>query len=69
MNCRINIDTFRCNSCETCIVLCPEIFRLNPATEKAEAFSDPVECSEALEKAAAMCPEKCIQLEPMAAAK
>jgi len=63
MNCRVNIDTYRCNSCETCVAICPEVFRMNPALGKAEAISDTVTCSEALEQAVAMCPEKCIELE------
>lgn len=62
MNCRVNIDTYHCNSCETCVVICPEVFRMNTALEKAESISDIVACSEALELAVAMCPEKCIEL-------
>ena len=64
MNCRVNIDTYRCNSCETCVVVCPEVFRINPALEKAESISDTVACSESLKRAAAMCPEKCIAIDP-----
>lgn len=63
MNCRINIDTYRCNSCETCVVIRPDVFRINPASEKAEPIADTVPCSESLERAAAMCPEKCIEFE------
>ncbi|MDG4474619.1 ferredoxin [Thiovibrio frasassiensis] len=63
MNCRVNIDTYRCNSCETCVVICPEVFRMNTVLEKAESISDTVECSELLERAVAMCPEKCIEIE------
>ena len=62
MNCRINIDTYRCNSCETCVVICPEVFRMNEVSEKAEPISDTVPCSESLDRAAAMCPEKCIEI-------
>lgn len=65
MNCQVTIDTYRCNACETCVVICPEVFRMNPATEKAEATSDTVQCSESLERAVAMCPEKCIEMEPV----
>ena len=63
MNCRVNIDTYHCNSCETCVVICPEVFQMNPALEKAESISDTVACSESLDRAAAMCPEKCIEIE------
>lgn len=65
MNCQVNIDTYRCNSCETCVVICPKVFHLNPANEKAETSSDLVACSEDLERAAAMCPEKCIEVRPV----
>ena len=63
MNCRVNIDTYRCNSCETCVVVCPEVFQMNPVLEKAESIADTVACSESLDRAAAMCPEKCIEIE------
>ena len=63
MNCRVTIDTYRCNSCETCVVICPEVFRINTTLEKAEPISDTVICDDSLERAVAMCPEKCIELE------
>ncbi len=62
MNCRVNIDTYHCNGCETCVVICPEVFQMNPALEKAESISDTVTRNESLERAVAMCPEKCIEL-------
>jgi ferredoxin len=62
MICQVTIDTYRCNSCETCVVICPEMFRMNKDTEKAEAVQDQAECGESLERAVSMCPEKCIEL-------
>lgn len=62
MICQVTVDTYRCNSCETCVVICPEVFRMNQGTEKAEAVKDLVECGDSLDLAATMCPEKCIEL-------
>ncbi|MGV1099622.1 ferredoxin [Thiovibrio sp. JS02] len=62
MICHVTIDTYRCNSCETCVEICPEIFRMNEALGKAEPRDGKVECSESLHLAAAMCPEKCIEI-------
>jgi len=61
--CRVNVDSYRCNGCESCIVLCPGLFRLSEASGKAEAVNDTAPCSEELERAAAVCPEKCIEIE------
>ena len=59
----VNIDTYRCNGCGTCVVLCPEVFRMGEESEKAELIDGCVALSEALEKSVVMCPEKCIELE------
>ena len=32
----IDIDSYLCSGCATCVVLCPEVFRLSPITGKAE---------------------------------
>ena len=65
MRCRITIDTYRCNSCETCIVICPDSFRMNAMLGKPEPVADTLPCHENQERAAAMCPEKCIAIEPL----
>ncbi|MFZ5776069.1 MAG: ferredoxin [Thermodesulfobacteriota bacterium] len=65
MPCRITIDTYRCNSCETCVVIAPESFRMNEALDKAEPLADTLPCDENQERAAAMCPEKCIVIETL----
>ncbi|MDH5299312.1 MAG: ferredoxin [Desulfobulbaceae bacterium] len=64
-SCRITVDTYRCNSCESCVVLCPELFRMSEASGKAEAVNDVAPCSEELHRAAAICAEKCIEVEPI----
>jgi ferredoxin len=58
----IHIDTYRCSGCATCTTMCPDVFVLNPLTEKAELINPNQELSEAIRQAAAFCPEKCIIL-------
>ncbi len=56
----ILIDSYRCNGCATCTAMCPDIFVLNPLTEKAELIDSDQEVTNTLREAAAYCPEKCI---------
>lgn len=60
--CRIYVDRYRCKACGACIELCPEIFRLDEVTEKAEEIVDRAPLTEALEQAVSICPTKCIEL-------
>lgn len=62
--CLINVDSYRCNGCESCVSLCPELFRINDASGKAEAINDSAPCSEQLNRAAATCPVDCIEITP-----
>ena len=59
--CRISVDSYRCNGCETCVALCPELFRISEASGKAEAVNDTAPCSAELERAASSCPVECIE--------
>lgn len=56
------IDTYRCNGCATCVELCPEVFRMDEVTGKAELVSPDPEITSAVYQAAAYCPEKCIEI-------
>lgn len=40
--------------------MCPDVFVLNPLTEKAELILPDQEVTESVRQAAAFCPEKCI---------
>lgn len=54
------IDRSDCTDCESCIDLCPQVFRRNKETgciEVAELSEYP---EEAVEEAMAMCPGDCI---------
>ena len=60
--CAVSVDSFRCNACGACVETAPENFVLDPAVDKARETASPVACSEALERAAAFCPRKCISV-------
>ncbi len=59
----IIIDTYLCSGCATCVEMCPEVFRLDETTEKAELVDIEPTITDAIYQAAAFCPEKCIQIE------
>ena len=59
----IIIDSYRCSGCGTCVEICPEVFRLDSITEKAELVAPSPAVTDAVYQAAAFCPEKCIQIE------
>ena len=58
----IDIDTYLCSGCATCVVLCPEAFRLSPITGKAELIDPDQAVTERVREAAVYCPERCILL-------
>ena len=58
----IDIDSYLCSGCATCVVLCHEVFRLSPITGKAELIDPDQPVTEAVREAAAYCPEHCILL-------
>ncbi|MBW2063484.1 MAG: ferredoxin [Deltaproteobacteria bacterium] len=57
------IDLSRCNDCQSCIELCPGVFRKNQETGTIEMadFSEYPEDDD--DKAISMCPEECISWE------
>lgn len=59
----VSIDTYRCNGCGSCAVVCPELFHMDEGQEKAELIDGCVAVSPALEQAVTMCPVECIELE------
>lgn len=56
------IDTYLCNGCASCVEICPEVFRMDEMTGKAELVTADPEITEAVFQAAAYCPEKCIEI-------
>ena len=60
---QINIDTYLCNGCGTCIEMCPEVFRFDETTGKADLVTPEPEITDEIYLAAAYCPEKCIEIQ------
>lgn len=58
----IIIDTYLCSGCETCVEMCPDVFRMNEVTEKAELVTTSPDITDEVYQAVAFCPEKCIQI-------
>jgi ferredoxin len=42
--------------------MCPEVFRMDPVTEKAELLDTTPKITDETYQAAAFCPEKCIEI-------
>jgi len=57
------IDWTRCTDCESCIELCPGIFRRNRETGYIEIVDVPQYPEEAVREAINMCPADCISWE------
>ena len=56
----VHIDEDECIGCGTCEELCPEVFRLNSATEKAEVIMPEGGPHDLIEEATDSCPASCI---------
>ena len=59
----VYIDEDECMGCGTCEELCPEVFRLNTDTEKAEVIKPEGGPEDLIEEAIDSCPASCISLE------
>jgi len=58
----IIIDTYLCSGCATCAEMCPEVFRMDPVSEKAELVRVNPTVTDEVYQTAAFCPEKCIEI-------
>ena len=58
----IIIDTYLCSGCCTCEEMCPEVFRMDEMTGKAELVTISPPITEEIYQVAAYCPEKCIKI-------
>ncbi|MEW6666308.1 MAG: ferredoxin [Thermodesulfobacteriota bacterium] len=58
-----HIDLFGCTGCESCLSLCPGVFRRNRETGLIEVLESPDYPSVEIDSAITMCPSKCIQWE------
>jgi ferredoxin len=58
---KIDLDLSACTDCESCLSLCPSVFRRNEQTGLIEVH-EPVHCpEEEIQLAMCMCPADCIQ--------
>ncbi len=57
------IDEDECIGCGTCEELCPDVFRLNEETEKAEVIDPEGGPEDLIEEAMDSCPVACIDWE------
>jgi ferredoxin len=58
----ITIDTYLCSGCETCVEMCPDVFRIDEVTEKAALVTVSPDVTDDVRQTAAFCPEKCIDI-------
>jgi ferredoxin len=58
----VYIDEDECIGCGTCEELCPEVFELNEATDKAEVIKSQGGPEDCIEEAISSCPVSCISL-------
>ncbi len=57
------IDLNACSDCESCLEICPEVFRRNSETGLIEVVDLPDYPEEEIREAIAMCPADCITWE------
>jgi ferredoxin len=59
---KVVLDEECCTGCGSCAELCPDIFELDEATEKAHVIEEEGGSQECIEEAIASCPEDCISM-------
>ena len=60
---KVSIDQDECIGCETCVELCPAVFRFNDETGQAEVIDGADGDAECVDEAIASCPVNCITKE------
>jgi ferredoxin len=60
---KVYIDQEECIGCGTCEEICPEVFRLNTTTDKAEVINASAAPENKIEEAIESCPVECIHWE------
>ncbi len=58
---KIRIDQSKCISCGLCTTIAPEIFQLDPKTNKAQVIKQPKKGSDKLDRAINGCPVEAIE--------
>jgi ferredoxin len=57
------MDLSRCTDCESCLALCPQMFRRNDQTGLIEVVDLPEYAEEEVQAAISICPADCISWE------
>ncbi len=57
------IDMYKCTDCESCVVVCPDVFKRNSDTGYIEVIDLAEHPVEAVEEAINICPADCITWE------
>jgi ferredoxin len=57
------VDLIRCSDCDTCIDLCPEVFRRNPDTGRIEVADLSEYPEELIGEIISNCPRDCVEWE------
>ena len=60
MSDRVYIDEDECIGCGSCEEICPEVFKLNEETEKAEVIKPEGGPKDSIQEAIDTCPVSCI---------
>ncbi len=60
---KVVIDTEECTGCESCVELCPEIFKFDEENEIALVILPEGGDEECIEEAILVCPSECISWE------
>jgi ferredoxin len=63
MSAKVRIDEEECIGCESCVELCPDVFRFNEDTDKAEVIDEDMGGEGCVEEAVASCPSECIHVD------
>ncbi len=63
MSKRVYIDEGECIGCGACEEICPEVFKLNEETDKAEVIKPEGSPEELIQEAIDQCPVECIHWE------
>ena len=63
MSKKVRIDEDECIGCESCVEICPDVFRFNEETDKAEVIDEDAGGEDCVDEAVASCPAECIHVD------
>ncbi len=60
---KVTIDEDECIGCESCVEICPEVFRFDEDTDKANVIDEDAGDTDCVDEAVASCPTDCIEVD------